>query len=125
MDIWTGPALSNPRNRSGTERQTNIGAQFPDIREALHGHTMHRLSRGIVIRAGNHRAIAHGRVDEVTVSGAMVSFHLWEPSDGGSRKWRVCHLVTAHLGTGAMTVKAVHVAPDRPEDDAEHAPSPA
>lgn len=122
--MWTGPSLMNPRNVKGEERKTYIGAQYGDVRAALHGHAAHRLG-AIAIRAGNHRIIAHGRVEEVVETGDQIRFALWEPAELGSRQWRVCHLVDAKLSDGDMTVTTIRVAPDDPNDDTVHAPSPA
>lgn len=143
--VWTGPAVSNPRNRKGSELVAHLSDQDSALREALRG-TAPAIPFAVEIMTEDGDILS-GRTDSDTSWSprlGMLVFHFWKrpslrlrianrillavgartglvqpfkPSD----HWRVMYIAEVSLPDGRITVTPVAIAPD--EDDGSAPPS--
>lgn len=128
--IWTGPALSNPRNVRTQILTTKLYDLPVEVMNALIGGKINEIPNTVffdfdddVMFLGTIEVsdIAHSPADH------EYRFRVAPHPNPGSRVWRAFHEIVAIIQPGGdVTVTRIDVAPDDPNDDAEHAPaSPA
>ncbi len=113
-DIWTGPALSNPRNKRGSVRSTRISIQHEELR-----HSLTRLERPdsdeIEILEENG-TVLRGRLDlsdlVIETLEQKLRFHLWTIPTTDSTRWRTVYACDVDLAQDQITIETVSIAPD-------------
>lgn len=129
-NIWSGPALSNPRNVRTMVAMTNLNALPIDVRNALLEGKVGDIPPVVLYDFGG-KAVFLGTVEITNVvyspERRSYRFHVSPHPNDGSRFWRVFYEIEAVVVAGGdVKVARIDVAPDDPADDAEHAPpSPA
>jgi len=113
MAVWTGPPISNPRNRIVKDwRQGNVNSrkQSENGRAMLLGERRHW--KYCVIYAED-TGIPLVNVDDVFYTpNETVRFVGWKLSVNGSLEWRVAFLFRVDLKANTFKVDRIDVAPD-------------
>ncbi len=129
QNISETPTLSNPRNRRSKVLVTKLIDLPVEIVNAMIAGKIN-LFPHLVFFDFNDEVRFLGTIEVSDIvhcpSKHEWCFHVASQPNPGSRFWRVVYEITAALVPGGdVTVTRIDVAPDDPNDDAEHAPPPS
>ncbi|MEI6511253.1 MAG: hypothetical protein WCO25_04390 [Candidatus Uhrbacteria bacterium] len=124
--VWSGPALSNPRNLRTLVVTTKLYELPVEVMNALITGKVDDLPQTEFFDfAGEVMFLGTIEISDVVHAPKehTFRFHVAPRPNPGSRFWRVFHEIEAVVEPGGdVKVTRVDVAPDDPADDVEHAP---
>jgi len=127
--VWTGPALSNPRNRRTLVVTTKLYGLPVEVMNALISKTLSDMPH-LAFYDFDGEVMFLGTVEISDIAytpwESTYRFHVAPQPNPGSRFWRVFYEIEAVVVSGGdVKVTRVDVAPDDMADDVEHAPGSA
>jgi len=116
-NIWTGPALSNPRNKRRMMYFVALPNQDDAFVASMRALKIPEKTAGVTIVGLNGMTIV-GDIDicdfTVCPSKKTVRFHFWERTEIGRGGWRVCYEINVDTTKHSIHVTPIDVAPDDP-----------
>jgi|GEM_PF-2822290 hypothetical protein len=122
-ELWTGPAIGNPRNQTQLRWATCLMSELPDaIRDAITTGDTQKLPSIMTLPCW--QVGVSGRVDiDVGAENKRLRWILWgraQRDDSPSSGWREAFMVEAATDVGLLFIDRICVAPDRASDAPEN-----